>query len=247
MRKVGIRAFTLIELLTVIAIISLLAGILLPTLHYARQRARIALAESDISNLGLQATQYSADFGVYPPDKGDAYPLQDEAPASFTLDVPSEALVFFLGTQFKKTAGTNGDIGSIKPLQWTGSNKGIAYARVENNCGPYMEFKAGQLRNFDADSWGEFVDPWGYPYLYNAPGGYGGNPIHNKASIDIYSVGPNGKTRQASKTYDRDKDFDGQGVDQDVMGDTKDGNDVSNGNSYTSTYSEDDEDDINNW
>ena len=46
--------------------------------------------------------------------------------------------------------------------------------------GPYMEFKQDELSD------GAFLDPWGKPYVYTAPG------VHRPASFDLYSTGPNG-------------------------------------------------------
>jgi prepilin-type N-terminal cleavage/methylation domain-containing protein len=60
------KAFTLMELLTVIAVMAVLAGLLLPALNRARARARIAAAESMLASLQVALSMYNMEYGVYP-------------------------------------------------------------------------------------------------------------------------------------------------------------------------------------
>lgn len=60
------RGFTLIEMLTVIAIIAMLAGMLLPALSKARIRARVAKAKAEMLNIRVSIEQYYADYSTYP-------------------------------------------------------------------------------------------------------------------------------------------------------------------------------------
>ncbi|RRJ94804.1 DUF1559 domain-containing protein [Opitutaceae bacterium TAV4] len=62
------RAFTLIELLTVIAIIGILAALIIPVTGAVRQRARSAQCVSNLRQVGLGLANYAADNkGKFPP------------------------------------------------------------------------------------------------------------------------------------------------------------------------------------
>lgn len=64
------KAFTLIELLIVIAIIGVLAAALYPTIRDALSRGRDAAREGDINNIVTAVETYSSDYGQYPPFSG---------------------------------------------------------------------------------------------------------------------------------------------------------------------------------
>ncbi|AHF90723.1 prepilin-type N-terminal cleavage/methylation domain-containing protein [Opitutaceae bacterium TAV1] len=75
---VALRAFTLIELLTVIAIIGILAGIILVAVSGARQTAREAVCRSNLRQLGTAFHLYASDNrGLLPKEHSAA----NESPA----------------------------------------------------------------------------------------------------------------------------------------------------------------------
>ena len=69
-------AFTLIELLMVISIIGILAGMLVGLIGMARGKKDKALAKAMLNNLVTAIESYKAKFGAYPPDTSNvvAYP-----------------------------------------------------------------------------------------------------------------------------------------------------------------------------
>ena len=70
------RGFTLAELLTVIAVIAILAAILFPVFARAREKARSATCASNLVNIGMCLRLYAAENeGRYPPVEDDLSPL----------------------------------------------------------------------------------------------------------------------------------------------------------------------------
>ena len=124
------KAFTLVGLLVVLAIIGILAGLLMPALGAARRAARRHKAGADIQNIGIAVTQYTADFGYPPPDTmvdpwpanaNDGYDILKDVGNPFDLNsdlnntgyadhhpcTPNECLVYYLGTKFDPNIAYN--------------------------------------------------------------------------------------------------------------------------------------------
>lgn len=60
------RAFTLIELLIVVAIIAVLAAIAVPNFLEAQTRSKVSRAHADMRTMALAAEAYATDFNMYP-------------------------------------------------------------------------------------------------------------------------------------------------------------------------------------
>ena len=60
------NAFTLIELILVVGIIMVLAGLVLTTVGYARKKGARARAETEIAAMSAACENYKADNGIYP-------------------------------------------------------------------------------------------------------------------------------------------------------------------------------------
>lgn len=67
MKKTRIPAFTLVELLIVIAIIGILVALLFPAVNGAIEGARRAQAQNDASHIAAAILAYDIDYGYFPP------------------------------------------------------------------------------------------------------------------------------------------------------------------------------------
>lgn len=70
-RSTARRAFTLIELVLVIAIVGLIGSLLLTGLQMARESARRASCQNNLRQIGLALTNYEAVYGCFPRAVGD--------------------------------------------------------------------------------------------------------------------------------------------------------------------------------
>jgi prepilin-type N-terminal cleavage/methylation domain-containing protein len=71
-RKRSPRAFTLIELLIVVAIIAILAAIAAPNYLEAQMRAKVSRVESDLRTMTTGLESFRIDFNTYPEGTDDA-------------------------------------------------------------------------------------------------------------------------------------------------------------------------------
>ena len=88
------RAFTLIELLIVVAIIGILAAIAIPNFLQAQTRAKVARAEADMASIGTALPCYYVDNNQYPDALVSGYlekliPLT--TPVAYMTSIPGSA------------------------------------------------------------------------------------------------------------------------------------------------------------
>ncbi len=65
-RAAGARAFTLIELLTVIAIIGILAGMILPAIGHFKRKAQITKAQLEMADIEKAVVAFKANYSIMP-------------------------------------------------------------------------------------------------------------------------------------------------------------------------------------
>jgi len=120
------QAFTLIELLMVISIIGVLAGILIPTVGAVRKQANIAASKSQLSNYVTAMTVFKSEYGYFPLATGTADSKE------IKLDDDSKT---FIETLSGRDA-TSGD-----PVAVGGNRRGIAF----------LSFSESELYRDDSD------------------------------------------------------------------------------------------------
>lgn len=109
MRGRGKGAFTLVELLVVIAVVTLLSAIILPVLWGARNRAYVAQCKAHLQQIGQAIRLYTEDWdGFLPRVPGDAYAnsLPSEVQGTLFLWTRNTIRERFEGTQWTPSSGT---------------------------------------------------------------------------------------------------------------------------------------------
>lgn len=177
-------AFTLIELLTVIAIIGILAGLLLPALGKARQKAKIAKAQTEVSSLEAAWKAYFTEYGKWPCSATQCPPGGQPATEGTSQGVQAfSEIVALLG-------GYAGTVNSYQP------------ARDNPRLIRFLEIPQKSI-----SSTGAFVDPWGNPYKMLFDLDYDnwiGTPNFGNIarSVIVWSRGPDGKDVTAAEQQD---------------------------------------------
>jgi len=135
------RAFTLVEILTVIAIIALLIGVLVPSLAKARDIARNTATAKQINALGVACEGFRGDNEQYPVSRG-LNPFED-ASGNVALSGAQWLAVQLVGPDqrgyvqpnLQNDADQNGKIDEDDWLNWYS----LTPAREFRRFGPYIE------------------------------------------------------------------------------------------------------------
>ena len=150
------HAFTLVELLTVIAIIAILMGLLFPAIGIIKEQARKVQAKSDVTNIVAAVKQYYTEYGKYPP-------VSATASAGTTDDLVGDSAVNPLGNN-------NALFNSLRAIP-TGLNENHKFnpRRIVFFEGKGANDATAPRAGFsdkatDPTMQGNFYDPWGKQY-----------------------------------------------------------------------------------
>ena len=107
------RAFTLIELLIVIAIIAILALIAVPNFLEAQTRAKVTRLKADFRTILTAMQAYAVDYGTYPDDELGRNRVADfgpftllTTPVAYLSSVPTNPFFDVIDTNKGKVAGS---------------------------------------------------------------------------------------------------------------------------------------------
>lgn len=223
--------FTLVELLTVIAIISLLIGILVPSLSRARDQAKAAQTSGQISSLTKACEMFFNDFQGYPQSSGQN-PFEQSANARLAgaqwlaLTLVGTDRRGYVKPETRNDTNNDGAITYQDWLNWYMPPPAQQYTRL----GPYMDTGAriSTPESYARDNtaagvmpavftqgssvWKNsnipfFTDSWEFPILYYAA---------NRGATDPFTV--TFGRRATAGLYDQNDNFGFTGTDTAGLG-----------------------------
>jgi prepilin-type N-terminal cleavage/methylation domain-containing protein len=182
----GRRAFTLIELLSVIAIIGLLAGLILGVFPAVSQRAKRGGVKTQLAALQTAIDRYHSQKGYYPPDNpsaADLPPLFYELTGTLRDENAQQYQTTFHGSQTLSAAQVLSSF-SIKGFLNSGGTREEAVNFYESlRPSQFKEIGANKLRVLVVPFKGTNVanpdlNTWHY---------VSSNPAHNLDSYDLWA------------------------------------------------------------
>ena len=178
------------ELLTVIAIIGILAALLFPVLGKVREKAKVAKAKTAVAGLEIAFKAYYTEYGRWP-IKLDASAL---ANSNYTYAVDTNFVALLQGAN--NTGSVTGGSG-YPPPPFTP----VATSTLQGNP---RQIRFSDFKQADLDAANNYVDPWSRPYYCRFDVSYwnavedpftGGiiPPKAVQAGFVIWSAGPDAK------------------------------------------------------
>lgn len=222
------KAFTLIELLIVIVILSILIALVLPAVFGASETVRVSEVQFDIKALDSSISDFKAKYDFIPPSQITLY----ETGSDWNSDPGSRAVIrrMFPRYNFSGNVDINGDGDATDTLTLTGPECLVFFLGGLNANGamngfsespsqpftrggstrtqPFFDFKVDRLVDLDGDDMPEYVDTLpsqSTPYMYVSA--YAGTyapadmTIGSLSMTDVYRVAGAGSVAHNPSTY----------------------------------------------
>jgi len=165
-------AFTLIELLIVVAIIAILAAIAVPNFLEAQVRAKVSRVQSDMRSMALAIEAYAVDWNRYPRARtwphlgGQQYNLRPLSARIMAITTPVSYITSLPLDIFTPTAGWNGKGGTSEyDLQFPDFDTFDYFDSdsdrdEDNHATDSTRGAAWRLASSGPDLWGSFGIVW---------------------------------------------------------------------------------------
>ena len=154
MKRADRLAFTLIEMLTVMAVIAVLASLIVSVNAFAQKKSSLVRAEAEIKTMAAACENYKADMGGYP---------RDIAPEN-SEESHTDALCPVLDGNPLVEKYQKANLVLYKAL--SGDNDADGKSKEK----PYCEFSPNQLQKNAAGEIKYIRDPFGNSYGYSTTG-----------------------------------------------------------------------------
>ncbi len=190
------NAFTLIELIVVVGIIIVLAGLVLSTVGYARKKGARARAETEIAAMSAALENYKADNGIYPRSSTTTDPF-----TAVTNRVPPDPQP----TSYDPSVTAYSFTSLYLYGQLSGNPSGDRTTYTQQR---YMQFKPNMLSPPDGTGTVTAIrDPFGNSYGYSTAQAFyidnpGANPNNGfNPTFDLWSTA--GTSTAADAAYEK--------------------------------------------
>jgi type II secretory pathway pseudopilin PulG len=155
--KRNYHAFTLIELVVVVGIITVLTGLVLSTVSYARKKSAMARAQTEIAAMSAACENYKADNGIYVRGPAAGMTVGNTFIPMNATDVPNAR------TNGNPTSPSFGAASLYLYTQLSGDSAG----NQQPNAKSYFTFKP-QMLSLDSNGLVTAIkDPFGNSYGYS--------------------------------------------------------------------------------
>jgi prepilin-type N-terminal cleavage/methylation domain-containing protein len=209
------RAFTLVELLAVIAIMTLLMGILLPAIGAARDAAKKAKTGSQLNSLGAGCEMFHEEMGKYPRSSGPS-PFAD---TEKYLSGAQWLVIQLAGPDLRGyvkpiTRNDTNDDGVIDDEDWNAwyaldsdyprvgpyintDGEVVVNAAKYRSKNPRADYPAPDQLEETGSGWegGQvpfFIDSFNYPILYYRANDFAKKPFTTSDGVGVYDQSDNG-------------------------------------------------------
>ncbi len=167
-------AFTLVELLIVIAIIGILATLTLTAISAVRESTAAAITRTEVKSLDQAVEHYYQDEGVFPGQAQKGAETENQFPLLFNA---------IFGERAPRGPG-----GRNAPYMQLKEDNVVVY---DEDIEAYRKASLKERRNTKIDKF--IVDAWGNPLQYRANKARKVEDYrHNRYRFDVYSTGPDG-------------------------------------------------------